>query len=77
MPARIHILKGVIKAVAVPVKALGVGGIWNNGIRGYKPPYPCIIIPGPVIVKAGRVKAVAGELFICDTSGRLKAVNGI
>jgi hypothetical protein len=61
MPAGINILQGIIQAVTVPIKALGVGGIGDNGIRADKPPYQRVIVTGIIIVKPGGVKALAGE----------------
>jgi hypothetical protein len=61
IPARVHILQGIIQTIAVLIKALGVGGVGNNRIRADKPPYQRVIVTGIIIVKPGGVKALAGE----------------
>jgi hypothetical protein len=58
MPTRVHILKRIIQAVAISVKALRVSGIRNYAIRADKPPYRWVIVTGIIVVKAGGVKVM-------------------
>jgi hypothetical protein len=37
------------------------GGVGNNGIRADKAAYRRVIISGVVVVKAGAIRALAGE----------------
>ena len=69
VPRRVNVPQGVVQAVAVAVQGLGVGGALDNGIGTDKPPDSRVIIPGAVVVQAGAVQPLPGELFV----GGLKA----
>jgi hypothetical protein len=58
MPARVYVSEWIIQAIAVPVKALGVGGIRYNGIRADESAHACIIVPCPVIVKPRTIQSL-------------------
>ena len=64
MPTWIRILSGIIQTIAVPVQALGVGGVRHYGIRRNESAHACIIVPCPVIVKPYAIQSLAGKLLV-------------
>ena len=65
MPTRIGVLDRVIEGVGVPIIALRIFWLRDDGIRLDEPPQPRLIIPRIVIVQSG--------IAIIDLSGVLAA----
>ena len=64
MPRRVHILQRVVNTIAVTVQGLGIGGTLHNDIRADEPAGYRVIVARAVVVQAGAVQPLSGELFI-------------
>jgi len=76
-PSGGYILQRIVPAVDVPVEALGVAEVCEDGVGGDEPADLGVVVPGPEVVQAGGVLVFAGVLELLLAGAAVVRAEGL